>query len=122
MTLRPAPSPHPLDTLIVCRSAVIEQLRLTAVRVAAGDTRVLITGESGVGKDVLARFIHGRSKRASAACVTVSAIGLPEATLGVQLFGPLPGQASGEGAMPGICANGRPRRLRLGTEPIRPLV
>lgn len=76
---------HPLDTLTVCRSAAIEHLRAIAQRVATGEARVLITGESGVGKDDLARFIHARSRRAALPFVTVSAVGLPERSLGVQL-------------------------------------
>jgi DNA-binding NtrC family response regulator len=74
-------SKHPLDSLLVCRSAAIEQLRATAVRVAGGEARVLITGESGVGKDVLARFIHAKSRRAAGDFVTVSGAGLEEAAL-----------------------------------------
>jgi DNA-binding NtrC family response regulator len=74
-------SKHPLDTLLVCRSPAIEQLRATAVRVAGGEARVLITGESGVGKDVLARFIHVKSRRASGPFVVVSGVGLEEAAL-----------------------------------------
>lgn len=72
---------HPLDSLLVCRSAAIEHLRATAVRVAGGEARVLITGESGVGKDVLARFIHAKSRRASGPFIVVSAVGLEERAL-----------------------------------------
>jgi DNA-binding NtrC family response regulator len=81
-------SVHPLDTLLVCRSAAIEQLRATALRVAASDARVVVTGESGTGKDVLAHFLHARSRRAHRPFVAVSAIGLAERALGAQLFGP----------------------------------
>ena len=69
---------HPLDALLVCRSAAIEKLRATAVRVATGEARILITGESGVGKDVLARFIHARSRRSQGPFVGVPALGLDE--------------------------------------------
>ena len=87
--------PHPLDTLLVCRSAAVERLRASAARIAAGDTRVLISGESGVGKDLLARFIHAQSPRAAGPYVTVHVVGLPELALGSQLFGPLTGQPGG---------------------------
>jgi DNA-binding NtrC family response regulator len=73
--------PHPLDALLVCRSAAIERLRATAVRVATGEARVLVTGESGVGKDVLARFIHARSRRSQGPFVGIPAIGLDESDL-----------------------------------------
>ena len=78
---------HPLDTLLVCRSAAVEQLRAVALRVAPSDARVLVTGESGVGKDVLARFLHARSRRAAMPFVVVSAIGVGERALAEQLFG-----------------------------------
>ncbi len=92
-------SPHrPLDALLVCRSSAIEHLRALAIRIAAGDARVLITGESGVGKDVVAHLIHARSPRARKPFVTVSAVGLPELGLAAQIFGPtsVPGQANGK--------------------------
>ncbi len=76
---------HPLDSLLVCRSLPIEQLRANATRVATSDARVLITGESGVGKDVVARLIHARSRRAAKPFVAVSAVGLPEPMLGSAL-------------------------------------
>jgi DNA-binding NtrC family response regulator len=73
--------PRPLDALLVCRSRAVEHLRATAIRVAAGEARVLITGESGVGKDVLARFIHARSRRAQGPFITVPAVGHDESAL-----------------------------------------
>jgi DNA-binding NtrC family response regulator len=73
--------PHPLDALLVCRSVAIENLRATAVRVATGEARVLITGESGVGKDVLARFVHARSRRAQGPFVPIPVVGLDETDL-----------------------------------------
>ncbi len=69
----------------MCRSAAVEHLRAIAQRVATGEARVLVTGESGVGKDDLARFIHARSRRAALPFVTVSGVGLPERLLGVAL-------------------------------------
>jgi DNA-binding NtrC family response regulator len=72
---------HPLDALLVCRSAAIEQLRAMAVRVAGGEARVLVTGESGVGKNVLARFIHAKSRRSAGPLVAISGAGLEEPAL-----------------------------------------
>jgi DNA-binding NtrC family response regulator len=85
LTSRDAAPQHPLDTLLVCRSAAIEHLRAIAARVATGEARVLVSGESGVGKDILARFIHAHSRRASLPFVSVSAVGLPEASLSDQI-------------------------------------
>jgi DNA-binding NtrC family response regulator len=83
VTSRTAAPQHPLDTLLVCRSAAIDHLRAVASRVATGEARVLITGESGVGKDVLARFIHAKSRRADRPFVILSAVGLAEPALAV---------------------------------------
>jgi len=85
VTARTTVPERPLDTLLVCRSVTIEHLRAVALRLATGEARVLISGESGVGKDVLARFIHARSRRAAQRFEVVSAVGLPEPLLSDQL-------------------------------------
>src|SRR6266536_4369877 len=58
-----------------------------AARVAATDASVLIPGESGVGKDALALFIHGRSSRAAQPLVKIDCATLPAELLEAELFG-----------------------------------
>src|SRR3954470_14555437 len=63
-----------------------EVIRLAA-RVAGTDANVLVTGESGAGKDALARFIHARSPRAHETLVKIDCGALPGELLEAELFG-----------------------------------
>jgi DNA-binding NtrC family response regulator len=51
------------------------------------DAKVLITGESGVGKEVVARMIHGGGPRARQAMITINCAGIPDTLLASELFG-----------------------------------
>jgi DNA-binding NtrC family response regulator len=71
-----------------------EVLRL-AHRAALGDAKVLITGESGVGKDLVAREIHARSNRERGPFIAVNCAGLTESLLESELFGHVKGSFTG---------------------------
>jgi transcriptional regulator with PAS, ATPase and Fis domain len=73
----------------------MRQLFEKAKRVATRDTTVLITGETGVGKERLARWIHGQSHRARRAFVAVNCGALPDTLLDTHLFGHVKGSFTG---------------------------
>jgi len=72
---------------IVAHSEVMREAVRLAERVAATDTNVLITGESGAGKDALAFYVHSKSKRATKSFVKIDCATLPSGLLEAELFG-----------------------------------
>jgi len=72
---------------MIGRSAVMRRAFEMADRVAATDSTVLILGESGTGKDLLAQEIHARSPRNGKAYVAVNCAALPETLIESELFG-----------------------------------
>src|SRR5207245_6779214 len=72
---------------LVAESSAMKEVLAAARRVAATDASVLLLGESGTGKNQLARLIHYSSKRAAAPLVEVHCAALPEALLESELFG-----------------------------------
>jgi transcriptional regulator with GAF, ATPase, and Fis domain len=80
---------------LIGTSAVIAELVQEIGRIAKSDAKVLITGESGAGKELVATAIHKRSPRASRPLVTVNCAGLPETLLESELFGHVKGSFTG---------------------------
>jgi len=69
------------------RSKAMEDLVALAEAAARADSTVVITGESGTGKDVLARFVHARSARADSPMIAVNCAALPEPLFESEFFG-----------------------------------
>jgi transcriptional regulator with PAS, ATPase and Fis domain len=80
---------------LIGRSPAIQALEQEIDRVARSDAKVLITGESGVGKEIVAHNIHARSARARRPFAPVNCAGLPETLLESELFGHVKGSFTG---------------------------
>ena len=80
---------------IVGRSAAVQQLRQMISRIAPANSRILIAGPSGSGKELAARMIHESSPRAKNAFVPVGAAGMTPERMDLELFG-----EEGEGGRP----------------------
>jgi transcriptional regulator with PAS, ATPase and Fis domain len=80
---------------LIGRSPAICELREELAYAARSDAKILVTGESGVGKEILARLIHKQSNRARSQLVTINCAGLPDSLLESELFGHVRGSFTG---------------------------
>jgi DNA-binding NtrC family response regulator len=72
---------------MICQDGATRQVLALADQVAASEASILITGESGVGKEVMARYLHKKSRRADKPFISVNCAAIPENLLESELFG-----------------------------------
>ncbi|MFO1014487.1 MAG: sigma-54 dependent transcriptional regulator [Caulobacteraceae bacterium] len=72
---------------LVARDPSMNAVISLADQIAPSEASILITGESGSGKEVMARYVHGKSKRASRPFISVNCAAIPENLLESELFG-----------------------------------
>jgi len=77
----------PLPSTLVGRSPAINQLRQTIDRAGPTNSRILIVGPSGAGKELAARTLHGRSTRSSGPFVVINAAAITPERMEIELFG-----------------------------------
>ena len=72
---------------MIGESDAMQKIKETIEKVAPTDARVLITGENGVGKELVARWLHTKSKRAEQSMVEVNCAAIPSELIESELFG-----------------------------------
>jgi transcriptional regulator with PAS, ATPase and Fis domain len=87
-------------TQFVGTGRLVRELKARARRAAERDLTVLLLGETGTGKELLAHAIHAASPRADRPMVRVNAAAIPEHLLEAELFGTVPGAYTGAGSKP----------------------
>jgi DNA-binding NtrC family response regulator len=80
---------------IVGDSSVMREIRARIARVASSDSNVLITGETGTGKELLAEAVHGKSSRRNKPLVAINCAAIPDSLLESELFGYAKGAFTG---------------------------
>jgi len=87
LALREEIDKTPMFEEIVGSSKALRKIILQVAKVAPTDSTVLITGETGTGKELIARAIHKRSRRSSRAFVSVNCAAIPSSLIASELFG-----------------------------------
>jgi len=82
-------------TQLIGDSIAMQELRIEIEQIAASDAKVLITGDSGVGKELVAQAVHALSARAHRPFLAVNCAGMPETLLESELFGHTKGSFTG---------------------------
>ena len=83
------------DGGLIANSPVMRGVLIRTERIAGTELSILITGETGTGKSLLARYIHERSQRAGKTFVSLNCASLPEQLLESELFGHAKGSFTG---------------------------
>ena len=86
------------ETGVVAKSQLMRDVLLKANMIAPTDSSVMIYGESGTGKDVIAQYIHHRSNRNNGPFITVNCAAIPENLIESELFGYEKGAFTGAGS------------------------
>jgi PAS domain S-box-containing protein len=95
---------------IIFRSAEMQRILEMALRVAQVDSTVLLLGESGVGKGMIAKLIHKHSQRNNGPFIRVDCAGIPDSLIESELFG------YEKGAFTGARPEGKPGFFELGNK------
>ena len=75
------------SSAIVFKDAGMNELFKLAEHVASSDASIIVTGDSGTGKELMARYLHGKSRRAQKRFVAINCAAIPENLLESELFG-----------------------------------
>ena len=94
------------DEIVSCSPEML-QLKERALKVARGGSNILITGDSGTGKELFARAIHSSSPRGTKPFIALNCAAVPETLIESELFG------YEEGSFTGASRGGRPGKFQL---------
>ncbi|HUJ26621.1 MAG TPA: sigma 54-interacting transcriptional regulator, partial [Myxococcales bacterium] len=84
--------------LVYGEGSPLKLVEHTCLRVARSDATVLLTGETGTGKEVFARLVHANSARAEGPFVAINCGAIPESLIESELFGYVKGAFTGASA------------------------